>query len=52
MAYKFFDKNSASLADESASGSTDKSEIKLDQQLVEELQKPINGKLEKERKVY
>ena len=49
--YKFFDEKSASLGDESASGGAVKNENMSNQELVEELHKPIIRKFEK-RKVY
>ena len=46
MVYKFFDKNSASLADKSTTGSgVANNEIKQNLQLAEELHKPIIKKL-------
>ena len=51
MVYKFFDKKSASFEDKSASGSGVKSEIMPNQELTEELHKPIIRKFEK-GKVY
>ena len=47
MIYKFFDKKSASLTDKSAKGGCAKNEIKQNEQLAEELHKPINKKLKK-----
>ena len=41
MVYKFFDKNSTSLTDKSAKGSSVNNKIKQNQQLVEELHKRI-----------
>ena len=49
MVYKFFDKKSASLVDNSTSGNGIKS--RPNQQLVDELHKPII-KILKRRKVY
>ena len=51
MVYKSFDKKTASLAHKSASGSGIKHENMSDQQLTEELHKPIIKKFEK-RKVH
>ena len=51
MGYKFFDKKSAMLADKSASCSGIKNKIKMNEQLAEELPKPIIKKCKK-RKVY
>ena len=42
MVYKYFDKKSTSLPDKSSSDSGVKSEIMPNQQLAEELYKPIN----------
>ena len=50
MVYKFFDKKSASLTNESAVGSSIKS-IPQNEQLAEELHKPIIRKFKK-RKVH
>ena len=47
MVYRFFDKKSASLTDKSAKGGGAKNEIKQNEQLAEELHKPINKKLKK-----
>ena len=41
MVYNFFDKKSASLADKTVAGSGIKNEITQNQQLAEELHKPI-----------
>ena len=41
MVYKFFNKKSASLENKSAAGSNIKNEITQNQQLAEELHKPI-----------
>ena len=49
MVYKIFDKKSALLADKSGSGSGGKSEIISNQQLAEELHKPIIKKIEKQK---
>ena len=50
MFYKFFDKKSSSLADKSvAKGSGIKNKIKQNEQLVEELHKPIISKFEKRK---
>ena len=51
MVYNFFDKKSTSLADKSASGGTIKNENISNEELSEELQKPIIRKLKK-RKVH
>ena len=51
MVYKFFDKKSASLADKSTKGSGIKNKIKENQQLANELYKPIVRKFKK-RKVH
>ena len=47
MVYKFFDKKSASLTDKSAKGGGAKNENKQNEQLLEELHKPINKKFKK-----
>ena len=47
MVYKFFDKKSASLTEKSAKGGGAKNEIKQNEQLAEELHKPINKKFKK-----
>ena len=46
---KFFGKKSASLADKSASSGGVKSEIMPNQQLAEEIHKPITRKFEKRK---
>ena len=52
MFYRFFDKNSASLADKSGEGSGVNTKLTpQNRQLAEELHKPIIKKFEK-RKVY
>ena len=51
MVYNFFDKKSASLTDKSAKGGSANNEIKQNEQLAEELQKPIVKKIKK-IKVY
>ena len=51
MVYKFFDKNSASLTDKSVSGSGVNIEVKHNEQLAEELHKPIIKNFKK-RTVY
>ena len=51
MMYKFFDKKSASLADKSTKGTGIKNDIEKNQQLANELHKPIIRKFKK-RKVY
>ena len=51
MVYKFFDKKSASLPDESVSGGGVNIEVKHNEQLAEELRKPIIRNLKK-RAVY
>ena len=48
MTYKCFDKKSASLSDKSAKGGSVNNEIKQNEQLGEELYKPIIEKLKKE----
>ena len=47
MIHKFFDKTSASLTDKYAKGGGVNNEIKQNEQLAEELHKPIIKKLEK-----
>ena len=47
MVYKFFNKKSALLADKSTSSGAVKNKIMQNQQLAEELQKPIIRKSEK-----
>ena len=47
MVYKFFDKKSASLTDESAKGGSVNKEIKENEQLAEELHKAIIKKIKK-----
>ena len=47
MIHKCFDKKSASLTDKSAKGGGVNNEIKQNEQLAEELHKPIIKKLEK-----
>ena len=50
MAYKFFDKKSASLPDKSVSGGgVDNNEIKKNLQLAKELHKPIIRNFKKEQ---
>ena len=50
MAYKFFDKKSASLPDKSVSGgSVDNNEIKQNLQLAKKLHKPIIRNFKKEQ---
>ena len=51
MVYNFFDEKSTSLADKYDAGSSIKIEITQNQQLAEELHKPIISKFKK-RKVY
>ena len=51
MIYKFFDKKSALLTDKSVSGSDVNIEVKHNEQLAEELHKPIIRNLKK-RTVY
>ena len=51
MVYKYFDKKSALLADRSTSGDAVKNENMSNQELAEQLNKPIIRKFEK-RKVY
>ena len=51
MVYKFLDKNFASLSDKSVAGSSIKNEITQNQQLAEELRKPIIRNFKK-RRVY
>ena len=51
MVYTFFDKKSASLTDKSVSGSGVNIEVKYNEQLAEELHKPIIKSFEK-RTVY
>ena len=51
MVYKFFDKKSASLSDKSTKGTGIKNEIKENEQLANELHKPIIRKFKK-IKVY
>ena len=51
MVYKFLDIKSISLADKSVAGSGIKNQIKQNEQLAEELQKPTIRKFE-DRKVY
>ena len=51
MVYNFFDKKSSSLTDKSAKGGSANNEIKQNEQLAEELQKPIVKKIKK-IKVY
>ena len=51
MVYKFFDKKSASLTDKSVSGSGVNILLDFNEELAEELHKPINKKFKK-RKVY
>ena len=48
MVYTFFDKKSTSLADKSTKGSGFNNEIKQNEQLAEELHKPIIKKFKKE----
>ena len=48
MVYKFFDKKSSLLTDKSAKGSSANNKIKQNQQLAEELHKPIIKKFKKE----
>ena len=47
MVYKFVDKKSASLTDESAKGGSVNNEIKENEQLAEELHKAIIKKIKK-----
>ena len=49
MVYKFFDKKSTSLPDKSVSGSGVNIPLELNDQLAEELQKPIIRRLKKEK---
>ena len=51
MVYKFFDKKSASLTDKSVSGSGVNIPLEFNEQLAEELHKPIIRKFKK-RTVY
>ena len=48
MVYKFFDKKSSLLTDKSAKGGSANNKIKQNQQLAEELHKPIIKKFKKE----
>ena len=52
MFYKLFDKKSSSLEDKSASGSGIKNEIKQNQQLADELHKPIIKKKFKKKSIF
>ena len=52
MVYKCFDKKCTSLADTSAARSGNKNEITQNQQLAEELHKPIIRKFKKERFIH
>ena len=49
MVYKFFDKKSAWLTDKSVSGRVVNIPLKFNEQLAEELHKPIFRKLKKEK---
>ena len=49
MVYKFFDKKSASLTDKSVSGSGVNIPLEFNEQLAEELHKPIIRKFKKEQ---
>ena len=52
MVYKFFNKKSASLVDKSAKGNGFKSAIKQNEQLGEELHKPIIRKFQKNKSIF
>ena len=53
MVYKFLDRKSSSLADESAAkGGAIKSEIKQNEQLAEELHKPIIKNFLKKKSIF
>ena len=49
MVYKFFDKKSASLPDKSACGRAIKNENRSNNELAEELHKPVIKKLKKRK---
>ena len=49
MVYKFFDKNSASFSDKFVSGSGVNILLKFNEQLAEELEKPITRNFKKEK---
>ena len=49
MVYKFFDKKSASFSDKSVSGSGVNIPLKFNEQLADELQKPITRNFKKEK---
>ena len=49
IVYKFFDKNSASLSDKSVSGNGVNILLKFNEQLAEELEKPITRNFKKEK---
>ena len=52
MIYKFFDKKPALLTDKSVSGSDVNIEVKHNEQLAEELHKPIIRNLKKEQFIH